>query len=127
MSNIVSSNVHPRRSKAWETFELAMCHVWILGICVVLVGAFVVQFGAKELPCPLCIIQRMCMILAALGPAYIILEGRSRRAHGLSIMGSGFGMSILAAVGGMTVSARQVLLHIAPGDPVRFYPYGSFL
>lgn len=101
----------------WARVEQILCHVCILGICVVLIGAFVVQFGEGELPCPLCLIQRMCMILAALGPAYIILEGRSRRAHGLSIMGSGFGMSILAAVGGMTVSARQVLLHIAPGDP----------
>lgn len=117
MSITTSTSVHPRRSKPWETFEIAMCHVWILGICVVLIGAFVVQFGAKELPCPLCIIQRMCMILAALGPAFILLQGTSRKGYAFSVIGSGFGMSILAAVGGMAVSTRQVLLHIAPGDP----------
>jgi disulfide bond formation protein DsbB len=105
------------RTQIWARLELILFHVCILGICAVLIGAFVIQFGYKEMPCPLCLIQRMCMILAALGPAYVLVEGRSRHAHGLSIMGSGFGMSILAAVGGMAVSARQVLLHIAPGDP----------
>ena len=105
------------RSHLWARAELILCHVCILGICGVLIGAFVVQFAAGELPCPLCLIQRMCMILAALGPAFVILEGRSRFSHGFSIIGAGFGMSILAAVGGMSVSARQVLLHIAPGDP----------
>lgn len=105
------------RTQIWARLELILFHVCILGICAVLIGAFVIQFGYKEMPCPLCLIQRMCMILAALGPAYVLVEGRSRHAHGLSIIGSGFGMSILAAVGGMAVSARQVLLHIAPGDP----------
>jgi disulfide bond formation protein DsbB len=105
------------RTQVWARLELILFHICILGICAVLIGAFVIQFGYKEMPCPLCLIQRMCMILAALGPAYVLVEGRSRHAHGLSIIGSGFGMSILAAVGGMAVSARQVLLHIAPGDP----------
>ena len=104
-------------SLLWARIEFVIFHICILGICAVLIGAFVVQFGEGELPCPLCLIQRMCMILAALGPAYIIIAGRNRHAHTFSIMGSGFGMSILAAVGGMAVSARQVLLHIAPGDP----------
>lgn len=57
------------------------------------------------------------MILAALGPAFVILSGRSRSSYGFAIIGSGFGMSIMAAVGGMVVSARQVLLHIGPDDP----------
>lgn len=107
---------HTAYSWRWMQFELILCHVWILGICTVLTGAFIVQFAEGELPCPLCIIQRMCMILAALGPAFVILEGRSRSSYGFSIIGSGFGMSIMAAVGGMAVSARQVLLHIQPGD-----------
>ena len=109
-----SSTIH---SILWARAELILCHVCILGICGVLTGAFIVQFAEGEMPCPLCLIQRMCMILAALGPAFVILEGRSRFSHGFSVIGAGFGMSILAAVGGMSVSARQVLLHIAPGDP----------
>ena len=107
----------PTSTLLWARTELVIYHLCILGICAVLIGAFVVQFGEGELPCPLCLIQRMCMILAALGPAYIIIEGRSRHAHSFSVMGSGFGMSILAAVGGMAVSTRQVLLHITPGNP----------
>lgn len=107
----------PATSRQWWRIELMLCHVWILGICAVLIGAFIVQFGQGEIPCPLCIIQRMCMILAALGPAFVIMDGRNRSSYGFSIIGSGFGMSIMAAVGGMAVSARQVLLHIRPGDP----------
>lgn len=106
-----------RRSRRWIRIESTLYHFWIIGICVVLIGAFIVQFGVGELPCPLCIIQRMCMILAAIGPAFVILQGRNQNRYGFTIIGSGFGMSIMAAVGGMSVSARQVLLHIQPGDP----------
>ena len=81
----------PTSTLLWARTELVIYHLCILGICAVLIGAFVVQFGEGELPCPLCLIQRMCMILAALGPAYIIIEGRSRHAHSFSVMGSGFG------------------------------------
>lgn len=121
MKDIAETAVLSLRTLLWARLELILFHVCILGICGVLIGAFVVQFAEGEMPCPLCLIQRMCMILAAIGPAYILVEGRSRHAHGFSIMGGGFGMSILAAVGGMAVSARQVLLHIKPGDP----GYGS--
>ncbi len=117
MNATTESPVVSIRTLLWARLEQILFHICILGICGVLIGAFVIQFGYQEMPCPLCLIQRMCMILAALGPAYVLIEGRSRHAHGFSIIGSGFGMSILAAVGGMAVSARQVLLHIAPGDP----------
>jgi disulfide bond formation protein DsbB len=116
-NNPVSLEDLSPRSRRWIRIESTLYHVWILGICAVLVGAFTVQFGKGELPCPLCVIQRMCMILAAIGPAFVILQGRNQNRYGFSIIGSGFGISIMAAVGGMSVSARQVLLHVHPGDP----------
>ncbi len=106
-----------------QRFAYVLNHVYIWGIMFVLLGAFWMQFYAKEFPCPLCLLQRMCMILAAIGPAYVLMQMREEddREERLIDVGMGFGMSILAALAGMAVSTRQVLLHIAPGDP----GYGS--
>lgn len=95
-------------------------HAFLLAYCLVLISGFAVQFLGHELPCPLCMLQRMAMILVAFGPAYII----SRARYGEVTMRdytTGYGMSLIAAVAGMSMSARQILLHISPGDP----GYGS--
>lgn len=89
----------------------------ILAICGVLLGAFWMQFGEWEVPCPLCIIQRMAMVLCALGPAMIMMEGLRERDIGLPVVLAGYGMSTLGAVVGLAASSRQLLLHIMPGDP----------
>lgn len=97
-----------------------LAHTFLLAYCLVLIGAFAVQFIGHELPCPLCVLQRMAMIVVAFGPAYII----SRARHGEVTMRdytTGYGMSLIAAVAGMSMSGRQILLHISPGDP----GYGS--
>lgn len=93
-----------------------IAHVNVLGICLVLLGAFGVQFGAGEMPCPLCMLQRMAMMLCALGPAYVILRAR-QGAVTVTDLATGYGMSVFAAVGGAAISSRQILLHILPGDP----------
>jgi len=91
-------------------------HLFVLAYCGVLLSAFTVQFAGHEFPCPLCILQRMAMILAAFGPAYII--SRSRRGDvSMSDYAMGYGMSIVAAVAGSLMSGRQILLHIVPPDP----------
>jgi disulfide bond formation protein DsbB len=105
----------------WLKFELAIQHLCVLGICGVLLGAFWIQFGAGEYPCPLCLLQRMAMIMTAIGSIFIITHGHYARIQRFSVIGLGYGMSVLAALVGMLISARQVLLHIEPGDP----GYGS--
>lgn len=94
-----------------------LLHLCILGVLTALVGGFIVQFGWHEYPCPLCMLQRMGMILAALGPAYILLRCRTGEI-GPTDFATGYGMSILAALFGASVSTRQILLHIASPDPV---------
>ncbi len=89
----------------------------ILAICGVLLGAFWMQFGEWEFPRPLCIVQRMAMMLCALGPALIVMEGLRDRDIGLSTVLAGYGMSVLGAVVGLAASSRQILLHIMPGNP----------
>ncbi|HEY1598661.1 MAG TPA: disulfide bond formation protein B [Pirellulales bacterium] len=94
-----------------------LAHLCILGVMAALVGGFVVQFAWQELPCPLCMLQRMGMILAAFGPAFILLRCR----HGdvsPTDFATGYGMSIIAAMFGASVSTRHILLHIASPDPV---------
>ena len=79
-----------------------------VGICVPLCGAFVIQFGMGELPCPLCLLQRLGMTGIAVG-AMMNLRFGVRPSH--------YGVSLLSALFGGSVSIRQILLHITPGDP----------
>lgn len=80
----------------------------LLGVSAILCMAFVWQFAYGELPCPLCLLQRVALILAGVGFLLNMRLGPSPM-H--------YAMSIAASLGGMVASGRQVLLHIAPGDP----------
>ena len=84
------------------TYGLA--HLYVLTLIGVLLGAFGIQFIFGEIPCPLCYLQRMGMALAAIGPCLVILHGVRVRF---------FGMTIVAAMLGASISTRQILLHIA--------------
>lgn len=78
----------------------------LLGIfifCFILLGAYAVQFIYKELPCPLCLMQRMAMIGVGFGLALNLRYG-IKSAH--------YGISILSALLGACISIRHILLHI---------------
>ncbi len=89
-------------------------NAWVL--LAVLTGAMADQFLTGEPPCPLCVMQRIAMMLAALGPVHILL---SARRDGLTAreIGLGSGLLILGSLLGAAISIRQILLHILPGDP----------
>ena len=95
---------------------LLLLFLW--AVSVPLIGAFWVQFVWKEAPCPLCLLQRMCMILAGMGVIWILTaEGAINRTAGQLRWSQGFAMTVLAATLGLCISLRQMLLHIAPDDP----------
>ncbi len=100
-------------------FRVALLHVEIVGVMFVILGAFWFQFAKGELPCPLCLLQRMGMILATFGPAYVLIRMHvdDDSVTPASRAATGFGMAILGGMLGMAMAARQVLLHILPGDP----------
>ncbi|MHC0430875.1 disulfide bond formation protein B [Streptomyces sp. O3] len=75
-----------------------------------------VQFISWDYPCPLCMIQRMFMLLAALGAAYIVRRGLTGAVTGRDYM-MGWGLALVACIGGGFASWRQTMLHILPGDP----------
>ena len=80
----------------------------LYGIALVLLLGFFFQLVRHELPCPLCLLQRVAFAALAVGPVLNIRRG-PRPSH--------YGMSLLAALVGMMVAVRQVMLHILPGDP----------
>jgi disulfide bond formation protein DsbB len=77
------------------------------GIAIVLLVAFGLQFGLKELPCPLCNLQRVAFALCGFG---FLLNLR------FGVQPLNYGLSLLAALFGVAVAGRQVLLHIVPGS-----------
>lgn len=79
----------------------------LLGISALLTFAFVDQVVSFDLPCPLCILQRLGFALAGFGFTLNLMWG-TRPSH--------YALIILASVTGATVAGRQVLLHIAPGS-----------
>jgi len=76
-------------------------------ILVLLCAAFFMQFFYNELPCPLCLLQR----IGFLGIAFGLLLNISYGVKPLH-----YGISMLSALFTMVVSVRQVFLHIAPGS-----------
>ena len=84
----------------------------LFGIAFVLIAAFAAQIWLGELPCPLCLLQRVQFTLLAIGPILNLRFG-PRPSH--------YALSLLVAAAGAAFAMRQVLLHIAPGDP----GYGS--
>lgn len=104
----------------------AVANVWAL--IFILAAGFALQFVLGELPCPLCVMQRIALMLCALGPLHILLSSRNGP---LTVRAAavGNGIAIVSAMLGAIASGRQVLLHILPGDPgfgspvLGLYPY----
>ena len=89
-------------------FVVALNLIALALIAAMLTAAFVDQLVLHELPCPLCLLQRAALLVAALGFMLNVRFG-VRPLH--------YGLTIMAALVGAAVAVRQVLLHIAPGDP----------
>jgi disulfide bond formation protein DsbB len=77
------------------------------GLALVLATAFAMQFVLQELPCPLCQLQRIAIALCGVG---FILNLR------LGPQPAHYGLVLIAALFGLAVSGRQVLLHVVPGS-----------
>jgi disulfide bond formation protein DsbB len=97
-----------------QTRAIALNALSLYAVALVLAAAFAAQFALHELPCPLCLLQRILFAVLAIGPIMNIRWG-PRPSH--------YALSMLAAVAGAVASTRQVLLHIMPGDS----GYGSAL
>jgi disulfide bond formation protein DsbB len=86
----------------------------LYAIALVLLVAFAAQLVLHELPCPLCLLQRIQFAMLAVG-AILNLRFGPRPSH--------YAVSLFTAFAGAAFAARQILLHVMPGDP----GYGSAL
>lgn len=78
----------------------------LTGICVSLIVAFFFQIFLGEIPCPLCMMQRIGLLMVGFGFFLNVRFGPSA-IH--------YSIIILSAMVGAGVSLRQVLLHVVPG------------
>ena len=85
--------------------------ILIIAITANIIALFY-QFAFHELPCPLCLLQRVGLFFIAFGAIMNIRCGNEFR-YNLII--------IISSIYSLIVAMRQVLLHIVPGDP----GYGS--
>lgn len=86
----------------------------ILGISIISFAAISIQLLTHELPCPLCLLQRVGLLAIALPYVINIFIKRTR---------SNYLIAIITSFLTMLPSCRQVFLHIAPntgnyGDPL---------
>ena len=77
----------------------------MFAIAGILTSAMTLQYAKSELPCPLCLLERVAMLGVCFG---IMLNFR----HGFSYQNTGF--SLLFAIVLLIVSVRQTLLDIYP-------------
>jgi disulfide bond formation protein DsbB len=111
MNQPISSS--PQRHCAFGLSELANI-LGLFGISVSLLIAFYYQLALHDLPCPLCLLQRVGMIMIGFGFLLNVRFG-IRSAH--------YGVTLIGGVLTGCIAMRQVFLHIAPGDA----GYGSTL
>lgn len=78
----------------------------ILILVGVLLSAFGVQFFEHEVPCPLCMLQRLGMIGVATA---VLLNLR------FNILTAHYAIGLLSALAGGFVALRQISLHACPG------------
>jgi disulfide bond formation protein DsbB len=97
-----------------RSLALALNALGLYAIALVLLVAFAAQLLLHELPCPLCLLQRIQFAMLAVGPILNVRFGL-RPSH--------YAVSLLTAATGAAFAARQILLHVMPGDP----GYGSAL
>ncbi|MES0861135.1 disulfide bond formation protein B [Ruegeria sp. SCPT10] len=80
--------------------------IGMLAVSLVLALAFFYQLVLYELPCPLCLLQRVGFVAVGVGLGLNLLYG-ARPQH--------YAIVLIAALYGGSVSIRQILLHIVPG------------
>lgn len=80
--------------------------IGMLAICIALLVAFFYQFFLSELPCALCLLQRVGFVAVGFGLGLNLLYGPRPRHYALML---------IAAIFGASAAIRQILLHIVPG------------
>src|SRR5258708_32237797 len=105
-----------------RSFAVNLNALSLYAVALVLAAAFAAQLLLHELPCPLCLLQRIQFAVLAIGPILNVRWG-PRPSH--------YALSLLAGAARAAFSTRQGLLHIMPRNagygPALFgYHYYTF-
>lgn len=84
----------------------------VIILALILIGIYGIQFFAHLKPCPLCMMQRICMLGVAIGALLNIYFG---------IQMPHYAISLLSCVLGVIIALAQISIHICPGSAP---PYG---
>jgi disulfide bond formation protein DsbB len=84
-----------------------------LGLAFLLLIAFILQISLHELPCSLCLLQRIGILAIAFG-FLLNVQFKIRPMH--------YALSLLSAILTAAISARQIFLHVIPGTPGYGFP-----
>src|ERR1700680_1910676 len=84
-----------------RSFAVTLNALGLYAVALVLAAALTAQLLLHELPCPLCLLQRIQFAVLAIGPIMNIRWG-PRPSH--------YALSLLAAAAGGAVSTRQIPL-----------------
>lgn len=79
----------------------------MMGMATLLLMTLFAQVYANELPCPLCLLQRIGFIMIMFGFMLNVFFGTTQRHYGFVLLG---------AVFGAIVALRQIALHAIPGS-----------
>ena len=109
MTTTTASSMH-----TGSTLSTWLNRAGLAGICLSLLIAFYYQLALGEIPCPLCMMQRVGLMMVGFG-FFMNLRFGPRASH--------YSIIIVSALVGATASLRQVLLHVTPGSGF----YGSSL
>jgi disulfide bond formation protein DsbB len=77
----------------------------LLVLAAILTAAMVMQYAQGEIPCPLCLLQRVAMFGCCFGLARQLRDGASER---------GTGITLIFAILLLVISVRQTLLDLFP-------------
>ena len=106
----------PASSRAARLADLALLAI-LIGLAAILTVAMVLQYAAGEIPCPLCLLQRVAMFGVCFGIIHHVRHGFDTR---------NIGVGLVWALYLLMVSVRQVLINIVP-RPGHAYPGSAVL
>ena len=106
----------PQSSLPARLADLALLAM-LMGLAAILTAAMVLQYAAGEIPCPLCLLQRVAMFGICFGIVHHVRRGFDAR---------NIGVGLVWALYLLIISVRQVLLNIV-FRPGHAYPGSAVL
>ena len=97
--------IENRKSPVFVTLDRLTLWLMLLALAGILTAAMVIQYVERDIPCPLCLLQRVAMFGCCFGLMQQLRSGDSQRGAGIGLI-----FSVLL----LLISARQTLLDLFP-------------